>query len=85
MSYTTYKGASDIMNMAWVVLERKCMEEVQSITKKKATVQERTIEKRSLRPPPEFRTNDRVVVEWRGINLTAVVLDSTPIMSCLRL
>lgn len=41
-------------------------------------MQKRTIEKRSLRPPPEFRTNDRVVVEWRGINLTAVVLDSTP-------
>lgn len=51
----------------------------ETITRMGAMVQKRTIEKRSLHSSAEFRTNDRVVVEWRGgIHLTAVVLDSTP-------
>ena len=74
-AYTTYKGASGIMNMMCFNVERRSMEEVVTTKKGSEVVQSKTIKKKPIHP--SFRVNDRVVVKWGKVNLTAIVTGSS--------
>lgn len=69
-AYTTYKGASGVMNMMCFNVERR--------NRSGVVKQGKSMTKRKHAPPLlQLRARDRVVVKWRNLNYTAVVTESS--------